>query len=285
MCETISVHSVLSRAPRRILVLWLWLGAAVSGQDLPTSTAEHGAFAFPDAAGTRSIVTSALPEPERLETVLCRGNVRGQAVFERWQGGRQGGTGRQSPGNFADLAGSVFGVKTGKLDETGTCFLATGSLLSGSTVVPVARPTEPAPCTPNARSSLASLRGRQVVNCWVIARLNEDGQIVLAEFARRGTDALASVVLMQGGRSIFADYPAKYPRKRAESVARRRRRRAVPRGRRSGVPGCPRFFSCPGDQLVRSRRLVALPVRGRSPGRICGGDQGLLVPGPDVVQR
>ena len=99
--------------------------------------------------------------------------------------------------------------KTGKLDETGTCFLATSSLLSGSTVVPVVRQTEPAACTPNARRSLASLRGREVVNCWVIARLQGDGQIVLAEFARRGTDALASVVLMQGGRSIFADYPGK----------------------------------------------------------------------------
>ncbi len=191
----------------------------MSGQELPTSTTGHGAFAFPDAAGTRLIVTSTLPEPERLETVLCRGNVRGQAVFERWQAARQGGTGRQSPRNFADLAGSVFRVKTGKLDETGTCFLATGSLLSDSTVVPVARPTEPAPCTPDARSSLASLRGRPVVNCWVIARLNEDGQIVLAEFARQGNDALASVVLTQGGRSIFADYAAKY-RGRGQSLWR-----------------------------------------------------------------
>ena len=164
----------------------------------------------PIPAGTRSIVTSTLPEPERLETALCGGNVRGQAVFERRQVGRQGGTGRQWPGNFADLAGSVFRVKTGKLDETGTCFLATGSLLSGSTVVPVVRQAEPAPCTPNARRSLTSLRGREVVNCWVIARLNGDGQIVLAEFALRGNDALASVVLMQGGRSIFADYAAKY---------------------------------------------------------------------------
>ena len=104
--------------------------------------------------------------------------------------------------DFDDLAGNVFRFTAGKLDETDTCFLATSSLLSGATVAPIVGQGAAAACTPGARRQLASLRGRPVVNCWVIARLQKEGQIVLAEFARRGKDALASVVLMEGDRSM-----------------------------------------------------------------------------------
>jgi hypothetical protein len=193
-----------------LIAMWLHIVAAVFGQGLPASTAEHGAFAFPDMAGTRLLVTSTLSQPGSLETALCGGKVRGPAVFERRQFDHPGGTGRQTPRTFDDLAGSVFRFTAGKLANTDTCFLATGSLLSGAAVVPIVGQGDAAACAPRAGRQLASLRGRPVVKCWVIARLQHDRQIVLAEFVRRGKDALASVVLMEGERSIFADFAAEY---------------------------------------------------------------------------
>jgi hypothetical protein len=91
-----------------LVALWLCVVAAVSGQDQPASTVEHGAFAFPDMAGTRLLVTSTLSQPESLKTAICGGKVRGPVVFERRQAERPGGTSRETPRNFEYLAGSVF---------------------------------------------------------------------------------------------------------------------------------------------------------------------------------
>jgi hypothetical protein len=193
-----------------LVALWLCVVAAVFGQDPPASTVEHGAFAFPDVAGTRVLVTSTLSQPESLKTAICGGKVRGPVVFERRQAERPGGTSRETPRNFEYLAGSVYRFTSGKLAETDSCFLATDSLLSGATVVPIVAQPEVAACTSGTRQQLAALRKRPVVDCWVLGRLEKARQIVLAGFAHRDKEALASVVLMEGDRSISADFAAEY---------------------------------------------------------------------------
>ena len=90
-----------------LVALCLCTVVAVVGQDPPASTAEHGAFAFPDVAGARLLVASAVSQPESLKTAICGGR-RGPVVFERLQAERPGGTSRQAPRNFDDPAGSVF---------------------------------------------------------------------------------------------------------------------------------------------------------------------------------
>jgi hypothetical protein len=192
------------------VAIWLCVVSAVSGPGVPSSTLAHGAFAFSDKAGTRLLVPSTLSHPERIETALCGGKVRGPVVFARQQSERQGGPGRKSSENFDDLAGSVFRLTSGKLGDEDTCFLATGPLLSGATIVPVVAQGGTAACAADTEHRLASSRSRPVVHCWVIGRMPKDGQIVLAEFARRGKDALASLVLIEADRSIFADFPAEY---------------------------------------------------------------------------
>jgi hypothetical protein len=204
------MHHFTYRLSAALVSLCLWVAAALAGQDLPTSTVEHGAFAFPDVAGTRLLATSTVPQPESLKTAVCGGKVRGPVVYERRQADRPGGTSRQTPRNFAYEAGTVFRLTTGKLEEHDTCFLATDPLLAGATVVPLIDPGKASACAPAARRQLASLRNRQVVNCWVLARLEKIEQIVLAEFARERMYALASVVMMESDRSIFADFTAVY---------------------------------------------------------------------------
>src|SRR6185436_13322814 len=204
------MHHFTYRLSASIVALCLGVAAALGGQDLPTSTVEHGAFAFPDAAGTRLLATSTVPQPESLKTAICDGKVRGPVVYERRQADRPGGTSRQTPRNFAYEAGTVYRLTTGKLEERDTCFLATDSLLAGATVVPLIDAGQARACAPAARRQLASLRNRAVVNCWVLVGLEKTEQIVLAEFARERIYALASVVLTENDRSIFADFTAAY---------------------------------------------------------------------------
>jgi hypothetical protein len=180
----------------------------VRGQETPSATIEHGAFAFPDLSGTRLLTVSDLPQPAVFETALCSDGRRYPVRFERRQTERKGYNGRQTPHNFDNLAGSVFTVLQGKIDyEFGTsCFLASQRLLSSATLLPVERLAEPGECGRELRRQLASSRNRQVVNCWLIGRAPSDRRLVLAEFARQGKDALATLALIDRGRIIFDDF-------------------------------------------------------------------------------
>jgi hypothetical protein len=168
---------------------------------------QHGAFAFADQTGTRLLVTSE-PVADTIGTALCGGAGRTPIEFDRRQSGRPNRL-RQTARDFDDLTGRVFRLTAGKVDPGETCFLGTEAFLAGTTVVPV-RQGENDACAIAARRQLESLRSRSIVNCWIIGLLDEDRRIVLAEFERRGKDALASVVLMDRDRSIFADLAAEY---------------------------------------------------------------------------
>jgi len=106
------------------------------------------------------------------------------------------------------LRGNVFTVLAGNVDPDATCFLATESLLEGSDVLPIAAPAGSGACV--RRSQLAEIRGRRVTRCWPIARMASGKEVVLVEFERRGKDALASLVVVDGTRTLFADYTAEF---------------------------------------------------------------------------
>jgi hypothetical protein len=130
--------------------------------------------------------------------------------FERRQAAQEGNNGREWPGNFDKLAGDVFAVSQGRIDKGASCFLASDALLSGAIILPAGAPAGRSECDAGVRGRLASSRNRKVVNCRVIARLPEDLSLVLAEFARQDKDTLASVVLIDRERMVFADYHAEY---------------------------------------------------------------------------
>jgi hypothetical protein len=178
------------------------------GQELPRATMEYGAFAFPDSSGTRLLTVADPSQPAMLRTALCNGGGRFTVQFERRQAEIKGHNGRQTPYNFDKLAGDVFAVPQRKIEESASCFLASDGLLSSATVLPAESPAGSSECGPDVRLGLASSRSRPVVNCYAIARLPADRRLLLVEFARRDKDALASLVLVDHDRMIFADYPA-----------------------------------------------------------------------------
>jgi hypothetical protein len=183
-------------------------GGGAQVQDVPAATEQHGGFALPDQTGARLLLIPNLLRPEILKAALCSGGRRFPVKFERRQAERDGGNGRQTPQRFDELAGSVFAVLAGKVDLDATCFLATEPLLAGSMLLRVAAPVGSGACVERGR--FATLRGRPVTHCWPIARMAPGKQAALLEFDRRGKDALASLVFVDGTRTIFADYPAEF---------------------------------------------------------------------------
>jgi hypothetical protein len=169
---------------------------------------QYGAFGFPDPAGARLLTVPDLSQPAALHTALCSGGRRFSVQFERRQAEVAGHNGRQYSGNFDELAGDVFTVLHDKAEESTSCFLASDALLSSATLLPIEPPGGYGGCSADVPRRLAASRSRQIVNCWPIAHLPAERQFVLVEFARQGKNALASLVLIDRDRLIFADYAA-----------------------------------------------------------------------------
>ena len=53
-------------------------------------------------------------------------------------------------------------------------------------------------------------KNRPVVGCWPIAESAAGVQVAIIEFSRRLTDALASLVVIDGERRMYIDYPADF---------------------------------------------------------------------------
>ena len=198
------------RTTKSFGAVWLLilLAGGIRGQEPPPATMQYGAFGFPDPSGTRLLTVSDLLQPAMLHTALCSDGRRFSVQFERRQAEREGHNGRRTPYNFDKLAGNVFTVLQGKVETGASCFLASDPLLSSAALLPAELPAGSGECDPDDRRLLTSSRSRLVLNCWAIARLPADRRLVLVEFARQDKDALASVVLMDRDRLIFADYPA-----------------------------------------------------------------------------
>lgn len=183
------------------------VGGGAQVQDLPGATDGHGGFGLPDQRGSRLLLIPNLARPELLKAALCGGGRRVAVRFERRQA-EGANDGRQTWRNFDTLAGSVYAVLGNTVDSDAPCFLATEALLAGSAVLGVAAPEGSGACLQPGR--FATLRGRPVVHCWPLARLSREKQVALLEFERRGKDALASPVVVDGSRTMFADVHAEF---------------------------------------------------------------------------
>jgi hypothetical protein len=200
---------------------WLllsFLNGPLDVTEVPNFTRAHGVFALADADGTRLIALADLPRPGELKTALCVGGERFPARFERRQEEKEN-NGRQSADNFDKLPGYIFSLPGKAPGPLGTCFLGSDPFLASAKVLPLTQTTGPGRCTPSHRRQFAKLRGREVAHCWPMGDVSPEKGLVLIQFAHRGQSALASLVLVDRERTLFADFPAEY-RGKGEDVWR-----------------------------------------------------------------
>lgn len=168
------------------------------------------AFAFPNEQGTRLLATSQLANPEALRIALCTGAQQLAVQFEGRQSEGPKTTGRQTPQNFLQTAGAVFRMMGGKVNADATCVLTDESFLAGATLVPLKRPPQNARCSTAMYPQFQADKGRPVVGCWPIGASAAGSQIAVIEFSRHLTQALAGVVVIDGERRMYIDYPATF---------------------------------------------------------------------------
>ncbi len=180
-----------------------------SGNQLPPSAPAYGAFAFSNPAGTEFIVLHDVPNPGRLRSAICSGDVK-PVEFARLQKGA--GADRHWPDQFASLTGSVFRVVNGGANAGDACVLAPESLLTGAQVVRTRNSSTHSPCAAVDQRRIQSLRERRIQACWSLGTVQPRGSITAVEWARQDADALASIVIDVDGRAMAIDLPAKYTR-------------------------------------------------------------------------
>lgn len=145
-----------------------------------------------------------------LSAAVCTGGQQVPIQFERRQVEGRISNGRQTPQNFANVAGAVFRIAGGNVGADATCLLADVSFVAGATSFPLQRPLQNARCSTAQYPEFQADKGRPVVGCWPIAGSVGGIQIAVIEFSRHLTQALASLVVIDGGRRIYVDYPATF---------------------------------------------------------------------------
>ena len=169
------------------------------------------AFAFPDEQGSRLLATSDIPNPTMLRVALCTGEAQPLAIeFDRPQGEGRASTGRQAPQNFTQTAGTVFRIARGKVGTGSTCLLTDQSFVDDATLIPLGRPPQNSRCSKGDYPRFQSDKGRPVLGCWPIAESATGTRVAVIEFSRHLTRALASVVVIDGDRRLYVDYPATF---------------------------------------------------------------------------
>jgi hypothetical protein len=168
------------------------------------------AFAFPNEQGTRLLATAEIAKPAAFQVAICSGGQRVPVEFERRQPDGPKTTGRQTPQNFAQTAGAVFRILGGNVSPDATCVLADETFVAGATVVPLKRPSQAARCSKASYPLFQADKQRPVVGCWPIAQSATGIQAAIIEFSRRLSQALASLVVIDGERRMYVDYPADF---------------------------------------------------------------------------
>jgi hypothetical protein len=88
--------------------------------------------------------------------------------------------------------------------------LADDTFLTGSALVPVTRPPENARCSKTDYPLIQGDKNRAVVGCWPIAISPSGVRVEIIEFSRLLTHALATLVVIDGDRRLYVDYPAEF---------------------------------------------------------------------------
>ena len=168
------------------------------------------AFAFPNEQGTRLLATGEISKPEAIRVAICSGGQELPVAFERRQPDSATSNGRQTPQNFSNTAGAVFKIVKGSIGADATCLLADEAFSAGATPVPMTRPPATARCSKAMYPDFQADKSRPVVGCWPIAGSPGGIQVAIIEFTRRLTNALASLVVIDGDRRMYIDYPADF---------------------------------------------------------------------------
>jgi hypothetical protein len=173
----------------------------------PPIQLDEGGFALANTNGTELIALDHIPEPTRIRAAVCTGAGLYGVTYTHDQAGDPNHAGPETAANFGNLTGQIFRTER-PVSGDQTCYLSADSALVAG-AHPLTPATKPE-CNEHWPHILAAAKGRQVTKCWFLGVGPESVQLLAAQFAPRDTTILASLVVIDGTKFLFKDFPAKY---------------------------------------------------------------------------
>ena len=179
---------------------------SVSG---PALVLEQGAFALADSSGGNLIGLDSLPEPARIRSAVCAGAIVLPVTYVTHQAGRpDSARGRATAATFRYLTGPLFKVSAGEAPAGATCYVTADSALVGA-AVPV-KALDGDACDTSLVLDLAVANERSVASCFRLGAARPHVFVVGVQYVVHDSSALASVAVVDHGRILLQDFPARY---------------------------------------------------------------------------
>ncbi|EIJ41270.1 hypothetical protein BegalDRAFT_0350 [Beggiatoa alba B18LD] len=185
-----------------------------TGKTSPTtliSNFDNSGFAFADTTGSRLLALGELNAPDKITTALCEGNRLLPVSYVQLQSGNNNRNSlRDIAQNFNNQRGELFLIAEGNTRPDSTCLLLNDNdKLALGTQQPIMMGVY-ADCERAIIQRLTQQRQRAINQCWHLANVGKNGQIVVAEFQRQNNEMLASIIYVSPTNLIFQDYLANY---------------------------------------------------------------------------
>jgi len=169
-----------------------------------------GSFGFSDDKGQRIIIRG--DNVDGLDFAIGYGEAIAEIKFSGIQEGTEENNFRDTEYNFKNLPGYIFSKTNGELKSGQTYFLTNQSLKQS--IIPLI-PTnigehKYAPVDNATIKTIEKQKNRKIVASQLLAKTESGAKICLVTFERMGDDMLASLVYVDGEKTIFDDYSAEY---------------------------------------------------------------------------
>jgi len=169
-----------------------------------------GSFGFSDDKGQRIIIRG--DNIEGLDIAIGYGGAIAEINFSGIQEGTGENNFRDTEYNFKNLPGYIFSKTKGELKSGQTYFLTNQSLKQSIIpLIPTNISEHKYASVDNATiKTIEKQKNRKIVASQLLAKTAAGAKICLFTFERIGDDMLASLVYVDGNKTIYDDYPAEY---------------------------------------------------------------------------
>jgi len=175
-------------------------------------------FAFADGEGKKLITLARQTEEAHdREKEMQRYNLaigdNGNVLNVRYakhQSRTELDNGRQSAHNFNNLEGDIFDVVDGAAKPDASYYLVSDEQFDVRSLIPLEEMEEVQDIPTEVAQAIVEVKGRAIERGWLLAKTDEGQKVSVVQFKRQGDQMLASLVLSDGGKLTFMDYPATY---------------------------------------------------------------------------
>jgi hypothetical protein len=170
----------------------------------PDAAEQPASFAYADKSGSRLLSFNLLERPAEIHSAICEHGRIVTVQYKRRQARGSKDTGRQDWRNFDNDDGDAFQIVGERAGRDETCFLTLDAGLLAD-VIP-SSPADSTSCPPSQTARLGEARGREITQCRRIAQAARNIEVLVAQFATVGKEALGALAVMRGSTILFDDH-------------------------------------------------------------------------------